>query len=107
MVRLVLAVLLLTAPALALDEPVIWRDPDSGCSYWLAPQGGIAPRYRRDGLPDCPETNDVRRSTATPIISDQAIRDISRELSRGLDALKREMERLNDRLGRREMEQRR
>ena len=33
------------APALALDEPVVWRDPDSGCAYWLTPQGGIAPQF--------------------------------------------------------------
>jgi len=33
MIRLILAVLLLTTPALALDEPVPWRDPDSGCAY--------------------------------------------------------------------------
>ena len=51
MIRSILAVLLLTTPALALDEPVPWRDPDSGCAYWLTPQGGIAPRYRQDGTP--------------------------------------------------------
>jgi hypothetical protein len=57
MTRMSIVVLsvLVVGPALALDEPVTWRDPDSGCRYWLTPQGGIAPRYRRDGQPDCPD----------------------------------------------------
>jgi hypothetical protein len=97
------AVLLLctTARTSALDEPVPWRDPDSGCAYWLTPQGGIAPRYRRDGLPDCPGTQEPARTIGSPLLSDQAIRDTTRELGRGLEALKREVERLGDRLGRR------
>ena len=41
--------LLATVPALALDEPVAWKDPESGCKYWLTLQGGIAPRYRAKG----------------------------------------------------------
>src|SRR3954447_21746780 len=56
MVRSIMAVLvILTTPAVALDQPTVWRDPDTSCAYWLTPQGGIAPRYRRDGLPDCPD----------------------------------------------------
>ena len=47
--RSIIALLFLTTPAFALNEPVIWRDPDTSCAYWLTPQGGIAPRYRRDG----------------------------------------------------------
>jgi len=66
---------LLAGPALALDEPVTWRDPDSGCRYWLTPQGGIAPRYRRDGQPDCPDV-----ASADP--------------RQPLEALRREVERL-------------
>lgn len=72
--------------ALALDEPVIWRDPDTGCAYLLAPQG-IAPRYRRDGTPDCPDTR-----TGSRIVDETA-----RGLAQGLDALQREVERLRDR----------
>jgi hypothetical protein len=85
-------------PALALDEPAAWRDPDSGCAYWLTPQGGIAPRFRRDGTPDCPESDFASRSLspASPLVSDQAVR----ELGRGLDALRREVERLSDRMRR-------
>ena len=102
MIRLILAVLLLTTPALALDEPVPWRDPDSGCAYWLTPQGGITPRYRRDGTPDCPEADIPTRAIAPPgpIISDQAVGNAVTELGRGLDALKREVERLADQIRR-------
>ncbi len=84
------------APALALDQPVVWRDPDSGCAYWLTPQGGIAPRYRRDGLPDCPGAQ--MGSTGAPVIGEDALRGLSREFGRGLDALRRELEALRDRV---------
>jgi hypothetical protein len=51
MFRSILAVLvILTTPAVALDQPTVWRDPDTSCAYWLTPQGSIAPRYRRDGV---------------------------------------------------------
>jgi hypothetical protein len=82
--------LLAAVPALALEEPVAWKDPESGCKYWLTPQGGIAPRYRANGQPDCPEieSSDTLGQTG---------RDITRELGRGLDALKREVDRLGDR----------
>jgi len=102
MIRSIIAILLLTTPALALDEPVPWRDPDSGCVYWLTPQGGIAPRYRRDGTLDCPEADIPTRAIAPPgpIISDQAVRDAMTGLGRGLDALKREVERLADQIRR-------
>jgi hypothetical protein len=89
MARLILAVLLLATPALALDEPQLWRDPDTGCAYWLH-GGGIAPRYRRDGLVDCPETRSP--GSAAPIISDQG----SRHLGRALDALRGTMEQPGD-----------
>ena len=85
-------------PAQALDEPVAWRDPDSGCSYWLTPQGGIAPRFRRNGMPDCPDVQEP--ATASPLISNQALNDIVRQLGRGLEALTREVEQLRDRLQR-------
>lgn len=91
---LIVAGLFATMPALALEEPVPWRDPESGCKYWLTPQGGIAPRYRADGQPDCPG---IETSTDT---SDQALGAITRELSRGLEALKDEVERLGSRLKR-------
>jgi hypothetical protein len=73
------------APAVALEEPVVWRDTDTGCAYLLTPQGGIAPRYRRDGLLDCPDAGS------------NVVDNAAREIARGLDTLKREMERLRDR----------
>jgi hypothetical protein len=76
------------APAGALDQPVVWRDPDTGCAYFLTPQGGIAPRYRRDGLADCPDAGAGTR----------LMEDTARGFSQGLDALRREAERLRDRL---------
>ena len=48
-----LALMWLT-PAVALDEPVVWRDSATGCGYFLTPQGGMAIRYRADGTIDCP-----------------------------------------------------
>ena len=94
--RSFIALLLLTTPALALNEPVIWRDPDTSCAYWLTPQGGIAPRHRRDGTPDCPGTSEAARDTPAPGSADQS----TSQLGRGYDALKREIERLGERLGR-------
>jgi hypothetical protein len=54
------------------------------------------PRYRRDGAPDCPGTADAGRDTSAPGNSDQT----TSQLGRGYDALKREIERLGERLGR-------
>ena len=88
--RLILAGLLVATPALALDEPQLWRDPDTGCAYWL--QGsGITPRYRRDGVVDCPETRPA--GTTAPVISEQT----SRYLGRVLDALRGDIEQPTDR----------
>jgi hypothetical protein len=75
---LILCVVLAVAgadSAVALDEPVVWRDDESGCAYFLTRSGGITPRLRRDGTPDCPN---------------------ARGLERGLDNLRREM---NNRFG--------
>ena len=77
-----------TAPVLALDEPVVWRDPDTGCGYFLTPQGGISPRLRRDGLPDCPDASAGAR----------LMEDTARGLSQGFDALRREADRWRGRL---------
>ena len=74
-------------PAVALEEPVIWRDTETGCAYLLTPQGGIAARHRRDGSLDCP---DVR--TASRVVDETA-----RGIAQGLDTLQRELERLKDR----------
>jgi hypothetical protein len=74
-------------PAAALDQPVVWRDEDTGCAYLLTPQGGISPRYRRDGTLDCPN---VAANTG-------AVERMGRDIARGLGALQREMERLRDR----------
>ena len=99
MARTILVVgfaLTLCGSATALEQPVIWRDPDSGCAYWLTPQGGIAPRFRSNGIPDCP-ASEGRRESVIPLISEQAARD----LARAMDAIKRQVEILSDRVGRR------
>ena len=83
MIFLVLQVL----PADALEQPVVWRDEDTGCAYLLTPQGGISPRHRRDGTLDCP---DVAASTGV-------VENMGRDIARGLDALQREVERLRER----------
>ncbi len=74
-------------PAAALDRPVVWRDEDTGCAYLLTPQGGIAPRHRRDGALDCPDV------PANAGIVDNT----AREIGRGLDLLQREIDRLRER----------
>jgi hypothetical protein len=74
-------------PVTALEQPVVWRDEDTGCAYLLTPQGGISPRHRRDGTLDCP---DVPANTG-------AVEGMGRDIARGLDALQREMERLRER----------
>jgi hypothetical protein len=77
----------LPPPAGALEQPVVWRDEDTGCAYLLTPQGGIAPRYRRDGTLDCPNVPAV-----AGIVDNTA-----REIARGLDILQQEIERLRER----------
>jgi hypothetical protein len=74
-------------PAVALEEPVIWRDTQTGCAYLLTPQGGIVARYRSDGSLDCP---DVRAGS-------RVVDDTARGIAQGLDTLQRELERLKDR----------
>jgi hypothetical protein len=74
-------------PALALDQPVIWRDPDTGCAYFLTPQGGVSPRFRKDGSPDCPESGAGSR----------LVDETARGFSQALDTLRREVERLRER----------
>jgi hypothetical protein len=86
-----IALLMLAAsPVMALDQPMVWRDEDTGCAYLLTPQGGISPRHRRDGTLDCP---DVAASTGV-------VENMGRDIARGLDALQREVERLRERYNR-------
>jgi hypothetical protein len=75
-------------PALALGEPVVWRDADTGCGYFLTPQGGMTIRYRADGTIDC------RNVPAAGAVGSGKLDDMAKELGRGLDTLRREMERL-------------
>jgi hypothetical protein len=77
----------LAVPAAALEQPVVWRDPDTGCAYVLTPQGGVSPRYRRDGNLDCPDAG-----TGSRLVDDTA-----RGIAQGLETLQREVERLRDR----------
>jgi hypothetical protein len=91
MTRLILAAVVGVAwltPVCALTEPLTWRDPDTGCGYFLTPQGGMTIRYRADGSIDCP---DASREAAP---GRGVLEDLSRELGRGLDALRRELDRL-------------
>lgn len=77
-------------PALALEPPSIWRDPETGCAYLLTPQGGVAPRLRRDGVVDCPDAS----------ASSRFVDDAMRGLSQGLDTLQRELKDLRERFRR-------
>ncbi len=78
-------------PALALDQPVVWRDPDTGCGYLLTPQGGVGIRYRADGTIDCPNASQEGGSARG------ALDGMTRELGRGVDTLRRELDRLRQR----------
>jgi hypothetical protein len=78
---------LTSGSALAIDEPMIWRDPDTGCAYLLSRQGGIAVRHRKDGSIDCPDAGSASR----------LVDDTARGIAKGLDALQREVGRLRDR----------
>jgi hypothetical protein len=94
MIRLIFATVVSVVwltPAFALDQPVIWRDPETGCGYFLMPQGGMSIRYRADRSIDCP--NSSRDSASGRGVLD----DMARELGRGLDALRRELDRLRQR----------
>ena len=91
MIRLLCAValaLMSLTPAVALDEPVVWRDADTGCGYFLTPQGGMTIRYRADGTIDC------RDVPGAGVAGSGKLDDMAKELGRGLDTLRREMERL-------------
>jgi hypothetical protein len=95
------ASLLSIAPAIAQEAPLVWRDPDGGCTY-LKLRDTLSLRYQRDGLPDCPN---ARRETNSPSMppADQAepvtrddVHDVTRaieSLSRKVDDLRREYER--------------
>jgi hypothetical protein len=78
------------SPAAALDQPVVWRDEDTGCAYLLTPQGGISPRHRRDGTLDCPGAAEARSGLGI-------VDSTAREIAKGLDRLQQEIERLRDR----------
>ncbi len=103
MIRIVIALLLGTivaAPALALDEPVAWRDPDTSCAYWLLPSGGMTPRLRRDGTPDCPGAHIITNGPVAVIdeteVRDATVRDLTRAVERlqlEVEAIRREIER--------------
>lgn len=68
----------------ATPEPTLWRDPDTGCVYLVAPQGGITMRYSRNGLPDCPG--------ASLALGEQEIGTTIRALTRAIDDLSRDIE---------------
>jgi hypothetical protein len=94
MIRSVFAaalVVTMVTPAFALDQPVVWRDPETGCGYLLTPQGGVGIRYRADGTIDCPSATQESGSARG------ALDNMTRELGRGLDTLRRELDRLRQR----------
>jgi hypothetical protein len=85
------ASLAVSSPAQAQDasaEPFVWTDPDTECSYLVAPGTGITPRLRREGLPDCPEA-DVRLSETF----ERTLRESGEAFGRALQELGRDLER--------------
>ncbi len=102
MIYWMLLVAVLTAmPALALDEPVAWRDPDTQCAYWLLPGGAMTPRLRRNGTPDCPGAR-IQIDGPVAVIDEREVKDATvRDLTRAVEQLQREMQALRQELGRR------
>lgn len=87
-------------PALAQEIPSLWRDPESGCTYFRIGDT-LNLRHQRDGLPDCPE---AKREISSPVppasqpgaVTRDDVRDVTRAiegLSRRLDDMRREFER--------------
>jgi hypothetical protein len=86
MIRAILAtagIVVGVTPVLAVGQPVIWRDPNTGCGYYLTPQGGMTIRYRADGTIDC------RDVPAAGAAAGGRLDDMGKELGRGLDTLLR------------------
>jgi hypothetical protein len=101
-IALVAAALIAAASALALDEPVTWRDPDTQCAYWLLPNGGMTPRLRRNGTPDCPGAR-ITIDGPVAVMDETEVRDATvRDLTQAVQRLQREVEAI-----RREIERRR
>jgi hypothetical protein len=97
---ILVASILSLAPARAQEAPSVWRDPDSGCTYFRLGDT-LSLRYQRDGLPDCP---DARREANPPLMPSNDPAAVTRDdvrnvthaiegLSRKLDDLRREYER--------------
>ena len=87
--------------ALALEEPVAWRDPDTQCAYWLLPNGAMTPRLRRNGTPDCPGAR-ITIDGPVAVIDETEVRDATiRDLTQAVERLQREVQALRQELGRR------
>lgn len=44
-----------------------WQDPESGCHYWITPDGtyvSLVPRWHRNGQPMCPDAQPSTKPTA-------------------------------------------
>jgi hypothetical protein len=84
---IIVSVLLVASTAsgqTTVPAPAPWRDPETGCTYLVSPQGGIAIRYAQNGLPDCPG--------ASLALGEQEIGTTIRALSRAIDDLSRDIE---------------
>jgi hypothetical protein len=93
------ALVALTASTAArAADPLTWRDPETGCSYVVS-ERGVTPRLRRDGLPDCPGSREPA-TTGTPSPAALPSNEL-RDLTRAVETLRREVERLSERIGRR------
>ena len=91
-ILLVLSMISTAAAQTATQDPTPWRDPETGCTYLVAPQGGITIRYSRNGLPDCPGASLAlgEQEIGTTI---QALTRAVDDLSRDIEGLRREIER--------------
>lgn len=85
-------------PFSARAEPVAWTDPETGCQYLLN-GGGITPKLKRNGLPDCPDARREQEplfSGSRQPVTQSDIREVVRAIEgvgRKMDELRREVER--------------
>lgn len=46
-----------------------WQDPESGCHYWITPDGtyvSLVPRWNRNGTPMCPDATPAAGKWVAP-----------------------------------------
>jgi predicted lipoprotein len=93
---LALGLSLAAAPSSAQEAPAPWRDEGTGCWYLRGGAGGLTPRLRRDGTPDCPGAPPAAAAAPpTAAVPSRWAENLderaTRDLARSVERLEREM----------------